>query len=257
MALIIFLCNESKWTEIRGYIEDARKQISESVPYRGFWWTAGRTRKIQVGDRFVIQRTNQDPKGYFASGKVVAAPEQYQLRIADTNYLDLSEAYINDFNGESFRVAIEVESIVDFDYPLEIRTLRQQRQFIGANFHFQSCGCEFKAEYAERLYSEWEKHSMEFARKGFGVRLVDVWCEKGREYKNQKKYQDAIDCFEEALIYDPEYVKAKNGIKSCNLILERQSKVTSTDSIVQKNATIPTNDISTDNIGNDKCSDFS
>ncbi len=244
-------------TDIQQYIQEAREEIGEGLPYDGFWWTAGNTRKIQVGDFFLIQRTIKD-RGYFASGKVVAAPLEHQLRLANKNYSDLSEAYINDFNGNSFRVAIEVYSIVDFDYPLEIKILKEQRNFIGVNFVFMSCGCEFRTEYADLLYSEWEKHSMILARKGLGIRLVDVLCEQGQECRNKKQYKDAIAHFEKALLLDPKYTKAKNGIKICKSILERQSKATnnanavpSTDDIGNGNAAVPANEIDDDNASNE------
>jgi hypothetical protein len=247
MALIIFLCNESKWDEAREHFKEAKEQISKMIPYQGFWWTAGNTRQIQVGDKFLIQRTIKDPKGYFAAGKVIAAKKEYQLRLTDKNYSDLSDAYVDDFNEGSFRVALETHSIVNFDFPLEIKKLKLQRQFLGANFLFRSSGCEFKTEYANCLYSEWEKHSMELARKNFGIRIIDIFCNKAQELKNQKEYHSAVDFFEKALIFDPEYVKAKNGIKSCNLILERQSKVTSPDDIVQENTSVQKKDIATSN----------
>jgi tetratricopeptide (TPR) repeat protein len=247
MSTFILQHRESPENEISKILNDAKEAISngESPVWE---WSCGNTKRIEVGDRIFIQRTGEDPNGYFAFGIALAAVEECQLRLTEEKYSDLSEAYLTEFYGDSLMILIELHSVVDFDFPLEKKKLKAMPEFRGIFLDFRGGGSEIKQDSLTKVfYSEWEKHSMEFARKGFGIRLVDVWCDEGKEYKTQKEYQNAIDCFEQALIYDPEYVKAQNGIKSCNSIMERQSKVTSADSIVQENATVPTNHTVADN----------
>lgn len=223
MALFILLCNDEKQENIREIIAEAKEEIDNGeLPC---WsWSCGNTKKIQAGDRILFQRTVSEPHGWYAYGVAVEAIEEYQLRLSDEKYRDLSEVYITDFYGSSFCILVEIHSVVDYDYPLEKAKVKSMAEFQGISFHFQSGGCEIKPDsIADALCSEWEKHSMELSRKGFGRRIIDIYCESAHELFNQGEYQEAIEVFEGALTFDPEYTKAKNGIKKCLAMLQKKS----------------------------------
>ncbi|WP_095720392.1 hypothetical protein [Brunnivagina elsteri] len=80
MALIIFLCDESEWDGVRKYVKDAEEQIGKMTCYQHYW-TVGNTTKIQVGDRFLIQRTNQNPLGFFCGRKSNCRPKRRAVAI--------------------------------------------------------------------------------------------------------------------------------------------------------------------------------
>jgi tetratricopeptide (TPR) repeat protein len=243
MATFIVQYKESPENDIRESLRDAKELISNGDP--SYWtWSCGNTRGIQEGDRVFIQRTGKDFNGYFAFGVAVAAVEEYQLRLTEQKYSDFSEAYVTESYGNSFVILLEIHSVVDIDYPLEKNKLKAMSDFKDVFLDFQRGGCEIKPDFvAQKLYSEWEKHSMPLARKGLGIRLVDVYCNSGQEYKDQKLYQEAIDCFEEALVFDSEYAKAKNGIKACKSMLRRESQSGTNNA----NTAASTNDVSNDN----------
>lgn len=223
MATFIFLCNEVEEPDIREYIEEAKQDFSEECFYETTW-SCGNTRKIQVGDRAFLQRTGSYPHGFFAAGYVVEAPPEKQLRLKKSEYANLSPAYFDRFYGNSFMVVLRLEAVVDFDYPLQQVSLKRLPQFKGAQFHFQQGGCEFSPAHASYLESEWEKHSMELTRKGYGQRLVDVFFELGQNFKNEGKYEDAIEAYEDALLIQSNYAKALNAKGICERLLLRQPK---------------------------------
>lgn len=223
MATFIFLCNEVEEPDIREYIEEAKQDFSEEC-FHEVTWSCGNTRKIQVGDRAFLQRTGSYPHGFFAAGYVVEAPPEKQLRLKKSEYANLSPAYFDRFYGNSFMVVLRLEAVVDFDYPLQQASLKRLPQFKGAQFHFQQGGCEFSPAHASYLESEWEKHSMELTRKGYGQRLVDVFFELGQNFKNEGKYEDAIEAYEDALLIQPNYAKALNAKGICEKLLLKQSK---------------------------------
>ncbi len=248
VALFIFLCNEEALPDIRKFIAEAKKEIDDVTPPE-WQWSCGNTKGIQVGDKILFQRTGKKPHGFFASGIAVAADEQYQLRLAEEKYISFSEAYITDNYGSSYMILVEIHTVVDYDHPLKKSQIESIPEFRDISLHFQRGGCEIKPDYlAKMLYSEWEKHSMETARKGFGRRLVDVICKVAHETAEEGEYQKAIEVLNEALTIDSEYVKAKNGIKKYESILNKQSKVTPADDIVQENTSVADNDIVGDNV---------
>jgi len=60
------------------------------------------------------------------------APDQ--LRLRNPAYQDLSEACHNSFYNDSFKICFEIDSIVNFDFPLEIDYLKSLPQFEGCQF---------------------------------------------------------------------------------------------------------------------------
>jgi len=236
MAAFIFLCNEVEEPDIREYIEEAKQDFSEGDFYETPW-SCGNTRKIQVGDRAFLQRTGSYPHGFFATGYVVEAPPEQQLRLKRSEYANLSPAYFGRFYGNSFMVVLRLEAVVDFDYPLQQASLKRLPQFKDAQFHFQQGGCEFSPAHASYLESEWEKHSMELTRKGYGQRLVDVFFELGQKAREEERYEDAIRDYEKALSTQPNYAKARNAKGICERLLLKQSRNIDQD---QSNTSDPT-----------------
>lgn len=216
MATVIFLCDEEQYPGVRQEIIDAKAAFSKGNFY-DTGWSSGNVTKIQVGDRAYLQRTGSYPHGFFAAGKVVAAPEKEQLK-QHKDYSHFSEAYSDDFG-----VSLRLDSVVDFDYPLEQTTLERLPQFKEVNFLFRQSGCEFNANCAVFLDSGWEKHSLEFSRKGFGKRLIDFFYQQGETHKGQKDYQAAINAYNTALTIDSGYAKAKNAKHICENILSRKA----------------------------------
>ncbi|MCW5318461.1 DUF3883 domain-containing protein [Nostoc sp. KVJ3] len=235
MKTLIFLCNEDTEIDIRKNIEDAKKQIAAEKFYNTTW-SSGNNTKIKVGDRAYLKRTGSKPHGFFAAGKVLAAPDSCQLRKQD-EYNHLSEAYFNRFYGNSFMVTLHIDSVVDFDQPLEQEKLKYMPQFKGANFKFQQGGCEFDERFCESLDSAWEVHSMPLSRRGSGKRLVDIFCEKGKNHKDEMNYQDAIKAYNQALDIQPGYSKAINALNLCESLLKKQiaKKISETEEIKPDN----------------------
>lgn len=212
MATFVLLHNELD-NDIRECLSEAKNEISNgNLP--DWDWSCATTKGIQVGDKIFIQRTGE-PNGYFAYGVAVAADEEFQLRLTDEKYRDFSEAYLTESYRNGFVILVEIHSVVDYDYPLEKKKFKALPEFANVFLDFRRSGCKLQPDVAEALFREWEKHSMELARKGFGKRLIDVYCEIGNELKNLGKYQEAIKIFKIALEFDPQYGKAKNGIKMC------------------------------------------
>ena len=212
MATFVLLHNELD-NDIRECLSEAKNEISNGNP-PDWDWSCATTKGIQVGDKIFIQRTGK-PGGYFAYGVAVAADEEFQLRLTDEKYQDFSEVYLTESYRNGFVILVEIHSVVDYDYPLEKKKLKALPEFENVFLDFRRSGCQLKPDVAEVLFREWEKHSMELARKGFGERIIDVYCELGNELKDLGKYQEAIKIFKIALELDPQYGKAKNGIKMC------------------------------------------
>ncbi|MEH1796807.1 HNH endonuclease [Nostoc sp.] len=203
-----------------------KSEISSGQYYETSW-SCWNSRFIQVGDRAYFQRSGNignEPSGFIAAGHVIAAPEDEQLKLLDRKqYSDLSAAYIS-YDGRCFAVNIQIDLVVDFDFPLEQKDLRRLPQFQGINFNFGASGRRFNSKASDFLNSEWEKHSLIQQRQRRGRRLVDIFFEQGEDFKQKKEYQAAIDAYKLALEVDPKYVKAINKISSCESILEKIDK---------------------------------
>lgn len=178
-------------------------------------WSCANTKRIQVGDRAYLVRSGSRPTGIIAAGTVVLASKDEQLRNIDSQYAGLSPAYVNHINN-TFYVCLELDSVVDFDFPLEQSTLRKLPQFQGVNFHFQGGGRQFAPDHptaVKALADEWEKHSLIQQRQGRGRRLVDVFVERGDESRKENNLEYAISCYQQALDIDPNYSRAQNRLK--------------------------------------------
>ncbi|MBD2195989.1 MULTISPECIES: HNH endonuclease [Calothrix] len=232
METIVFLCNgDAEYYIEKGIIKNRElpnliKSVISSGDYYKTSWSCGNSKFIQVGDRAYLQRSGNignQPSGFIAAGYVIAAPEDEQLRLLDSKYSDLSAAYISDYD-RYFAVNIQIDSVVDFDFPLEQKFLKNLPIFQGINFNFGGSGCRFNSKSTSFLDSEWEKHSLIQQRQGRGRRLVDIFFEQGEYFKQNKDYQAAIDAYKLALKVDSKYSKAINRIKNCESIIGRESK---------------------------------
>lgn len=252
METIVFLCNgdEKHYVEVGGInnsqLPDFIKTKLSAGSYYITDWSCWNSKFIKVEDRAYLQRSGSEPRGFIARGKIIAAPEYQQLRLQGSDYSDLSEAYAFDNDG-CFYVYIQLDSVVDFDFPLEQRYLAQLPQFRGVNFNFGRGGARFDARAAAALDNEWEKHSLIQQRNNRGRRVVDVFLEKGDKYKQKQEYQAAIDAYKLALKVDSNYSKAKNKIQQCESILKRiASSQANASSQAQDDPAIPNPDKPTD-----------
>jgi tetratricopeptide (TPR) repeat protein len=230
MSTIILLCNPNIEYSIRETVNDVKKTISNGKPHK-MRWSCGGVKKIQVGDLVYLLRTVIEPRGFFAFGRVIPAPEQEQLRLINKAYHQLSAAYLNDIYGNSsYKTQFSIESIVDFDFPLSIKQLKQHKDLRNANFSFQQSGCEFDPRYIESLNNEWQTHSMVMCDRSdgngnsYGKSLDNVFFEKAQFYKKQKNYEKAIYYYNESLSINPNYGKSRNFKKLCEDILAGESK---------------------------------
>lgn len=233
METILFLCNVKN----RQITSEINEQISLGKYYKTSW-SCGNSQFIEVGDRAYFTRSgninSNEPTGFIAAGYVIPAPENQQLKLLDKyKYSNLSAAYIHDDDG-CFYVRIKIDSVVDFDFPLEQRYLKKLSLFQGVNFNFGGGGCRFNSNAAPSLDSEWDKHSLQQQREKKGRRLVDVFVEKGDDLKKNKEYQAAIDKYNLALEVDLKSVKAIERIKTCKSILKRLSQKEVTESRVEQ-----------------------
>jgi tetratricopeptide (TPR) repeat protein len=211
METIILQCNERNEPDVRDWIKQIREELREGES-AGWLWSCGKVRKIQVGDRVFLQRTGEPPRGYFASGYTIAALEEEQLKLQEPAYEDLSEAYHTTFYGDSFKICFEIETIVDYDSPLEIDYLKQLSQFEGCNFTRFGGGTAFTADYTVFLEEEWKKHSLKLSRSGQGTRLIDTYCLQGMQALKEQKFDEAYDLYADALALDLNYPQARIGL---------------------------------------------
>jgi tetratricopeptide (TPR) repeat protein len=179
-----------------------------------------------VGDRAYFKTSgniSNYPHGFIAAGYVIAAPKDDQLKRLDRKYSDLSEAYLDVYDNGCFSVYIQIDSIVDFNVPLEQKDLKKMSEFKGVNFNFGGSGCRFDEKAAAFLNSKWKEHCLIQQGKNpkRGLRLVDIYVEQGDVFKQNKEYQAAIEEYKKALEIDPNDAKANHRINSCELSLKR------------------------------------
>lgn len=220
MDTVILQCNERDEPGVRSWILEVQGELKEGESL-DWTWSCGRVRKIQVGDRIFLQRTGDPPRGYFASGYTMDASQEEQLRLQNPAYQDLSEAYHNSFYNNSFKICFKIDSIVNFDFPLEIDYLESLPQFDGCKFKRQGGGTSFNSDYAQFLEQEWEKHTRKLSRQGLGVRLIDTYCSNAAKRTKDDKYSEAYELYSAALILNPNYPQAKIGLGNSLIYLER------------------------------------
>ncbi|BBD58259.1 TPR repeat-containing protein [Nostoc sp. HK-01] len=242
MATIIFLCNpeadyytEKEIIPNKNLPEKIKLKFAEDKDYYRTFWSCGNSKFIKVGDRAYFKTSGNIgnyPSGFIAAGHVIAAPKDDQLKRLDRKYSDLSEAYLDVYDNGCFSVYIQIDSIVDFNVPLEQKDLKKMSEFKGVNFNFGGSGCRFDEKAAAVLDSVWEEHSLVQQRHKRGRRLVDIFFDQGEYLRNNKEYQAAIEEYYSALKIVPNYTKAINKIKNCESILSRRDKITPPDTPV-------------------------
>jgi hypothetical protein len=173
MQTIVFLCNgEADYYNGKVTLKNRElpSLINQEISLGNYFvtaWSCGNSKFIEVGDRAYFKRTGNmgnEPTGFIAAGYVIPAPENQQLKLLDKyKYSNLSAAYIYDDDG-CFYVYIKIDSVVDFDFPLDQRYLKKLPKFQGVNFNFGGGGCRFNSSAAPFLDSEWDKHSLQQQR---------------------------------------------------------------------------------------------
>ncbi|MGB6014449.1 MAG: HNH endonuclease, partial [Nodosilinea sp.] len=154
------------------------------------------------------------PTGIIAAGTVVPAPKDEQLRNIGRQYESLSAAYVNHV-GNTFYVCLKLDSVVDFDSPLEQNTLRQLPQFQEVNFHFQGGGKQFAPDHpvaVKALADEWRNHSLVQQGQGRGRRLIDVFLERGGKASDENDLELAVSYYQQALDIDPNHSIAQEKL---------------------------------------------
>ena len=207
MVTRIFLCNERTEPDIRSFIREAMEDMADGEPYI-ITWNCGTVQTVKVGDRAYFKRIGSPVQGYFASGQVVAADREYQLRLKSSRYSELSEAYDVDMYENNLRVWVAWDSCVDFDHPLSSSALRELPQFQGMPLEPQTEAGVFREEYVRLLDREWDRHSFRQAKAGKGLRLVDVYYRWGKEDMEDGAWEEAINSFTQAIRLRPNLVKA-------------------------------------------------
>lgn len=207
MVTRIFLCNEQTEPEIRDFIREAIAEINEGEPYI-VTWSCGSIQTLKVGDRAYFKRIGSNIQGYFASGVVVAADREYQLRLKSARYRDLSDAYDVDSNPTALRVWVAWDACGSFDDPLRTDELRRLPQFANLPLEPQSDAGVFREEYIRLLEPQWDRHLQRLSRESKGIRLVDVIYRWGIEDAQQGALQDAIANYSQVIKQKPDFIKA-------------------------------------------------
>jgi tetratricopeptide (TPR) repeat protein len=223
MVTRIFLCNEQTEPEIRDFIREAIADITEGEQYI-VTWNCGNIQTLKVGDRAYFKRIGSANQGYFASGTVVPADREYQLKQRSARYRELSEAYDIDSQANNFRVWVAWDACVTFDEPLRTDYLRQLPHFQGMPLEPQTDAGVFREEYVRMLDREWEKQTQKAFRAGKGISLIDVYYRWGLEDIQQGFPQDALESFRQALKLNPNFIKAYLGLGDAHVSLREYAK---------------------------------
>ena len=223
MVTRIFLCNEQTEPEIRDFIREAIADITEGEQYI-VTWNCGNIQTLKVGDRAYFKRIGSANQGYFASGTVVPADREYQLKQRSARYRELSEAYDIDSQANNFRVWVAWDACVTFDEPLRSDYLRQLPSFQGMPLEPQTDAGVFREEYVQMLDREWERQTQKAFRAGKGISLVDVYYRWGLEDIQQGFPQDALESFKQALKLNPNFIKAYLGLGDAHVSLREYAK---------------------------------
>jgi tetratricopeptide (TPR) repeat protein len=210
MVTRIFLCDEQVEPEIRDFLAEAIEDIAEGEQYI-ITWSSANIQTVKVGDRAYFKRIGSSLQGYFASGVIVPADREYQLRLKSPRYRELSEAYDIDSSPNNFRVWVAIDALVSYDEPLRIEKLRQLPQFEGMPLEPQTEAGVFREEYVRLLDREWDRFSLQAAKKRKGIRIVDVFYRWGLEDSQQGLTEDAIDSFTQAIKSRASFVRAYIG----------------------------------------------
>ncbi|MBD2495812.1 HNH endonuclease [Nostoc sp. FACHB-280] len=223
METLIFLCYREAEYHSKQIIRDSKKlfgliksEISSGNSYI-LSCNCWNSRFIQVGDRVYLQRSGNvgnEPSGFIASGYVIAAPKNKQLKFLDSKYSELSEAY-SDAYYEGFFVDIKIDTVVDFDFPLQQKHIEELSQFQGVNLYFVRGGSRYNSQAAPFLELVWKQHTLMQQSLGNGRRLVDVFVERGDAFKQNKEYHAAIKEYKSALQVDPKDAEVIDKIEFC------------------------------------------
>lgn len=205
MITRIFLANQENSPQIEEQVKEAKEWLSEGKPYP-ITWSCGSVNSIQIGDRVYFKKSG-DFTGYFAFGRVVVANRLIQLRGKSETFKNLSETYC-DFDGTNYYVRLQWESVVDYDQPLLIESLKNDSRFAEAFLDFCERGQTFKDKYVNLLDDYWDKHCLKLSKQGKGVKLADVYYERGQQKSWQGLYVEAIADYNQAIQMNDRYHQA-------------------------------------------------
>jgi predicted RNA-binding protein with PUA-like domain len=152
--------------ETKNEINQAKAQLSNGLIH-GSSWSCGRIKQIKVGDQAYFYRVGTEPRGFFAYGRVVTTEIKQQSRLNWSGFEDLSEAYTDIYND--LRVTYNWYSVVDYNKPLQLKLLKNTKDFGKCNFFFRESGVSFNEQYVETLNTYWKQHVFEMSKQGYGV----------------------------------------------------------------------------------------
>jgi hypothetical protein len=231
---LFFLCNGEEDYDGEIYNDELTDRIKAYISEGSFFktqWSAWNSRFIQVGDRAYLLRSSDsrsnDPKGIIAAGKIIAAPPDQQLRNQYRRFSDLSEAYIDQY-GDRLYVYIQIDSVVDFDSPLERQVLRKNPKLKDVNFNFGRGGARFapnNPDAINALAEAWRSHSLDCQVEGKGRRLSDVLIKEGDKATSEGEDEAALAYYQEALEIDPGYQKAISREANCQARINRKNRL--------------------------------
>ena len=168
MKARVFTCNREAWPyyDVQNDIDKAKNQLSEGIVFKDSW-SCGTIKQIKVGDQAYFYRVGNNPRGFFAYGRVVAAEIKNQSRLNTSGLQDLSEAYTDIYSD--LRISFEWYSVVDYDKTLTLRALKNSGKFDECNFLFRQPGGSFSENHIELLNSYWEQHTLKMVNQGHGA----------------------------------------------------------------------------------------
>ena len=164
MSTRVFTCNTEQWPypEVLVHIDRAKEQLSIDKKLCSTW-SCGNIKQIEVGDQAYFYRVGNEPKGFFACGRVTATEIKHQTRLNWSGFQDLSEAYTNE-HGD-LRISYELYSVVYYDKTLSGKLFRSKTY----NFLFKQSGERFREEYVKLLNEKWGEHVRKMSNLGYGV----------------------------------------------------------------------------------------
>ena len=135
MATYLYTWNPDRWTWADQ--ADAIYRVNNNLPYDMFW-SCGNTRKIAVGDTFLLTRVGVAPKGIIGCGYVVSAP--YKLPHWDS---EKAAQGMSALRTDLLFKALAETPIVPLDY--------LQDHYPGYNWTPQAGGVSVPSEFADDL----------------------------------------------------------------------------------------------------------
>ncbi|MGK7891828.1 MAG: HNH endonuclease [Leptolyngbyaceae cyanobacterium] len=258
---LVFLCdgkipyNKDKEKDIdnRKLLARIKAKISNGE-YDEIYWRPGNSTSeiVGVGARAYLFKSvcktlckplcqkQCETRGFIAAGRIIAVPSDSESQ----GYIarpDLGEAFCEDKNEQDetkkIHVSIRIDSVVNFNSPLQPQTLMEHSDLKNVNFFYGSGGQRFaywesyydkfgKRSPQERpkerrqkaikaLAKAWKEHSENRHENG-GRRLVDEFLKKAEKAEDANDSELASDYYQQVLDIEPDNDVALAGWKSCH-----------------------------------------